>query len=587
MRNLKSLHIADIQLSSKQFSSIISKLAQLKTLSFSWTWTSKEEADEVSASSLSQGLSQLSTLNIYISTSDISPLDKITWMLQHCTELEHLAIFTEFLHKDVSHSLARFNITVDIKEMKFPNLKSLILDMKNHSYPGLLERAFVSKLYEAFDGAKVTKFWCSSKWKREFLETFGNKLELLTICDIRKPLPTSINNARHVSQSFGCEQEISHVLCNPCPSLEKLSLHHLMPCSPQQSEDESHSCHAALTKIFKENKDILEGLKELSYTTNGFNAKLNPHRQVQSLETGKLLSSLKFQNLTKLSLPICGFLESLDQSPSDSTNGMTKKRVSHGIKKQNFSSRAFHDFAASVPDLEHLEILSCYDLICCKAGAEGLLEVVPKFFNLKTLVLAKIAVNFSSKPLFLEIFTGCPSLEHLHINSLVCDTQKLCRDLALGLEKASSLKTLKIFQSQWTQFSKSLLDSVIAGCHQLEQIVLIDSSKAFTIKKFPLEELLEISKKEKLGFLYITSELFTTENIKKLKAGVRKISAKKPFLTSRFVKEFLRDKSAFYQLEDLASLPMVYHRAVVSINSLSSMYCSNSTVASVTIEDVF
>jgi len=54
MKNLERLHIADIQLTSNQFSSIISKLANLVSLSFTWTWTTVNEAEEVSASSLSK-----------------------------------------------------------------------------------------------------------------------------------------------------------------------------------------------------------------------------------------------------------------------------------------------------------------------------------------------------------------------------------------------------------------------------------------------------------------------------------------------------------------------------------------------------
>jgi len=609
MKNLKSLHIADVLLSSKQFSSIISKLTSLQKLSFSWTWTSISEAEEVSDPSLSKTLSQLSCLNMYISTTDICPLDKITWMLKHCTGLEQLAIFTEILDKDVSHSNSRYNITVNIKEMSFPKLKNLMLDIKNRTFPGLLEREVVSKIVGGLDPAIIEVFWCSSYWKSDFpqIATMDDKSKFKQLSIIQQPIsainPFSIgSNVKQASLTFCCEQHIFDLLGSPCSTLEKLSLQHMMPCSNKSLLPLhcSHSCHGFLAKIMMQHQDTLAGLKELSYRTNGHCAKDdkavgrmgligNGLLQTDIFKIGTILSSIKFQNLTKLALPVCGLLDSQDQNVDSAgmSNGMGKKRISHGVKKQNFSNTGFQSFASCVPGLEHLEILPCDGDLCCNAGAEGILEVVPKFTKLKTLILVKIAVNFNSKPIFLEIFSNCRSLEHLHLSSLTCDIQKLCRDLSLGLGKASNLKILKMFQNQWTQFSKKLLEAVIEGCDDLEQMVLIDSSKAFTLKKFPLEDLIEVAKKDKLSFLYICSELLNLENIKSLKSKVRKLANKKPFFISRFLKEFVRNKSAFYHLEDLSNLPMVFHRAVTGINSLTNKYCSTSSVGNVTIEDVF
>eukprot|EP00092_Neocalanus_flemingeri_P016321 GFUD01017666.1.p1 GENE.GFUD01017666.1~~GFUD01017666.1.p1 ORF type:complete len:702 (+),score=167.71 GFUD01017666.1:80-2185(+) len=599
MKNLQELHIADVLFSSNQFSSLLSKLTRLQKLSFTWTWTTKEEADEVSKPSLSNTFSQLSSLNMYISTKDICPLDKITWMLQYCTGLEHLAIFTEILHKDVTYSNNRFNITVNIKDMKFMKLKNLMLDLKNRTYPGLLEREFVSKIVAGLDPANMDGFWCSSYWKREFLalppgdDNNNSKLRLLTIStDYRHPSSLG-SNTKQASLSFACEKHISDLLATPCPKLEKLTLQHLLPCQNKSEWPHhcSHSCHGFLSKIMKEHKGSLAGLKELSYRTNGFRDKDRDNKVdgVLHMETGQMLSSIKFLQLTKLALPLCGLLDSPDQTDDSAgmSSGMGKKRISHGVKKLNFSNNGFLEFASSLPGLEHLEILPCVSDQCSNAGAEGVLEAVPKLSKLKTLILVKVALNFTSKPLFQEIFSSCLSLEHLHLSSLTCDTQKFCRDLGLGLKKANSLKVLKVFQNQWTQFSKNLLEPVIEGCGLLEQMVLIDSSKAFTLKKFPLNDLIEIAKKDRLSFLYICSELLTIENIKKLKSEVKKSTNKKPFLISRFQKVFVRDKLAFYHLEDLSNLPMVFHRAVAGINSLTNSYCSTSTVGNVTIEDVF
>ena len=62
---------------------------------------------------------------------------------------------------------------------------------------------------------------------------------------------------------------------------------------------------------------------------------------------------------------------------------------------------------------------------------------------------------------------------------------------------------------------------------------------------------------------------------------------KELYIDMRFVKEFRPRKYAFYQLLDIDGLPMVYQRSVVTINTLNSSYCSNSSVANITLEDVF
>lgn len=499
--------------------------------------------------------------------------------------------------------MSRYNITVNIKDMKFVKLNSFILDMKNHTFPGLLEREFVGKLFQGLELARLKVFWCSSKWKRDFHIVLSDdkstevKIELLTVDTDSGRLPCPMGSSvRQVSLSYTCELAISDYTHQHLPKLEKLSLTNLMPCPSLRSEAIQsclcNSCHQVIPKLLKEQKATLARLKEFSYRTNGFVVKDRKCGNSDvHLENGTLMSSIKFQHLTKLALPLCGLLDSQDMAggkQATTNNGMQgRKRVSHGVRKQNFSSAGFFNFTLTVPSLEHLEILPCTDMLCSSAGAEGVLEAVSNCSKLKTLILVQIAVKFSGKPLLLDIFSNCPKLEHLHLSNLTCEAQKLFKDLSLGLERASSLKVLEIFQSQWTQFSKQLFESVIKGCVNLEQLVVIDTSKAFNLQKFPLGKLIEIARLDKLSFLYICSELITLENIKKLKSEVRKIAAKKPFLISRLQKEFVREKSAFYHLEDLSGLPMVYHKTVANINSLARGYCSNSSVANVTIEDVF
>jgi len=584
MRNLVRLEMADVKISSKQFARIIYKLTKLKTLSFTWSWTSVPEAEEVSEPSLVKRLSELTSLSIYISTSDISPLDKITWMLQYCAGLKHLAIFTEFLHKDVSYSFHRFNITVRILEMRFPVLKSLILDMRNRTFPILLEREFLAKIFAAITPANITQFWCSSYVKREFISKSIGSLDVVTV-SMKQPEIHQESEpilATQASFSFSCEKEIFHYLTSPWPRLKKLSLHHLKPCSCPCSRSTSELLAMLMTKI----PSLLEGLNELSFSTNGFNRRVFAPKE---LHVGKILATIKFQNLTKLALPLCGFLVSQEKGKTNSISpGVGSRRDSHWNKKyQNYCSSGFVTFANNVPCLEHLEIVSCQEDLCTNVGAEDILAHVTKLSKLNTLILVRLKVNFGIKSLFQEMFRSCVMLNHLHINSLNCDPQKFCRDLSHGLKEAGNLQILKVFQKQWTQFSKYLFSSISKSCSKLEQLILIDSSKAFTLKKFPVEELLEVANKDSLIYLYVTSELFTLENIKELKSHTKKITAKKPFFMGRFVKGFFFDKYAFYQLADLEKLPMSFKRAVVTINSISTSYCSNSSVANLTVDDVF
>jgi len=592
MKNLVKLEIADVQITALQLSALVSKLSKLARLSFTWSWSSVPDAETVSAPALSERLSELSSLSIYISTADICPLDKITWMLQYCTGLTDLVIFSQFLHKDVSYSSQRFNITVMIKEMKFPKLTSLIVDIKNRTFPILLEREFLSKIFEGLRPAIVTKFWCSSYSKREFIDTPATSLDLVSI-SMKQPnlhIETEPLLAQQVGLSFKCEDEILNYVRSPCPNLKKLSLHHLMPCwtiSEGPSNHTNHSSHNGLANICR-NTDLLECLDEFSYSSNGFNESVKglvTYNQVQR-NIGSMLSTIKFKNLVKVALPLCGFIDFEDHEVLNKVtkDSMVNKRLAHDTG--TYSGISFVNFFENVPALEHLEIVSCCIMRCTK-GAEELLEKVTKLPKLKTLILVKIRVSFGNNSLFEKIFSCCSLLTHIHLNSLICDTQKLCRDLGIGLKKAENLKTLKVFQKQWTQFSNSLFSFLIENCLSLEQLILIDSSKAFTLKKFPVAELEKLTRKSSLCFLYITSQLLTTENIKKLKSNSRKVSSKKPFFVSRFVKEFNSDKYAFYQLSDIEGLPMVFQRSVLTINSLNTSYCSNSSVANITLDDMF
>ena len=49
MSSLTHLAVQDVRFPSRQFNSLLNKLDKLSSLSFSWTWTSRQEAEEVSS----------------------------------------------------------------------------------------------------------------------------------------------------------------------------------------------------------------------------------------------------------------------------------------------------------------------------------------------------------------------------------------------------------------------------------------------------------------------------------------------------------------------------------------------------------
>ena len=49
MSNLTHLAVQDVRFTSRQFNTLLNKLNRLSSLSFSWTWTSQQEAEEVSS----------------------------------------------------------------------------------------------------------------------------------------------------------------------------------------------------------------------------------------------------------------------------------------------------------------------------------------------------------------------------------------------------------------------------------------------------------------------------------------------------------------------------------------------------------
>ena len=159
---------------------------------------------------------------------------------------------------------------------------------------------------------------------------------------------------------------------------------------------------------------------------------------------------------------------------------------------------------------------------CCQGG-DVLLQAIANFSQLTTLRINGLGLRFTSS-LFSCIFSGCSSLSELHCNSLFCDAQKLGRDLVSNLKLAKNLAILRIQQKQLSLWLEQLLVEV-SSCQQMQQLVLIDPSKAkLASTGMPQKKLREAAENlPHLSFVRIGSPLFTTASLKKTLTDMRSV----------------------------------------------------------------
>ena len=152
-----------------------------------------------------------------------------------------------------------------------------------------------------------------------------------------------------------------------------------------------------------------------------------------------------------------------------------------------------------------------------------LLQAIASFSQLTTLRINRLSLVFGSS-LFSGIFNSCPSLSELQCSSLYCDAQKLGRDLVSNLKLAKNLTILRIQQKQLSLWLEQLLVEVIS-CQQMQQLVLIDPSKAkLASTGMPQKKLREaVENLPHLSFVHIGSPLFTTASLKKTLTDMRAI----------------------------------------------------------------
>ena len=240
--------------------------------------------------------------------------------------------------------------------------------------------------------------------------------------------------------------------------------------------------------------------------------------------------------------------------------------------------------------LRHLEIR---DLVrgLTSADTSGVLDgLASSAPQLETLILCGAPILASNDKVIFKLLQSCQNLTHLELSDLGYQPQRLFTDLESGLKEAKGLKTLKIKQKQLTQYSPRLLESLSENCDSIEQVVLVDTSRAFTLKKYPTEAVFKLSQKKSVKFVYICSELLTLEDDKFVKRKVKSLLEEKPFLLVRLqlkVPSNARLLSLpFYSVDNISDLPMEFQSSVASLYVDFNMRASTS-VASLTVGDIF
>ena len=238
--------------------------------------------------------------------------------------------------------------------------------------------------------------------------------------------------------------------------------------------------------------------------------------------------------------------------------------------------------------LRHLEIKYLHASCADTSGLlDGLASSAPQ---LETLILCGAPISPSNDRVITKLFQSCQNLTHLELSDLGYQPQRLFTDLESGLKEAKGLKSLKLKQKQLTQYISRLLESLSENSDLIEQVVLVDSSRAFTLKKYPIEAVLKLSQKKSVKFVYICSDLLTLEDVKFMKRKVKSLLEEKPFLLVRLqlkLPSTVRLLSRpFYNVDDICDLPLEFQGSVASLHVDSNMRASTS-VASLTVGDIF
>ena len=542
MKNLTELHVGDVIFTAKQFSTILQKQPLLSKLSFTWPWHTEVDINELRKADLNVSYSKLTELSIYLAVGDRYPLEALNQLLSKCENLEKLVILTEIIDVELPNlSPDRYNIVCSLIPFTLPRLKLLVMDIQNLTIPTLLMRDFCEKTFDA------------------------------SFNDTVKVYPNSYGVA---STDFRDED----MSLKPLEKfVEDQKLNKLLLYTPAGgSTFENDLCHDVLEDIFSLNSEFFRNMKEFNLHLKDANADYVPKRSNLRTFARKLDDVQSFENLEKISMPICGFI---------STN-----------KKGETSSEGLDKVLKAMRKLTHIEIKFCPEIDIRTLYHDGALIVETLAANaphLQSLVISNVGfwINLSlnqsiSDSVFPKLFKGCENLKELHISSLQTNPQKLFASLEKGLKSAKSLTVLKVYQKQFTQYSERLFVTIRDSCKQLEQIVIVDPSNSFTLRKFPVKSVIELlTSLNKIRFLYLGSGLLTIEEVKALKSATKKIMKTRPWLVARYQKRIAQ--SPFYSLEDVTELPMEFQRSVATLDIRREYQWTQSEVAIASVNQYF
>ena len=431
--------------------------------------------------------------------------NQVTWLLAECRDLKHLAILSQLVHKNVRSSVNKFNIVISTKEFHLPFLTSVVWEMRNQTFPSLLEGEILSRLTSQCSQV-LTK--TTPLFSRQKVGVAIHKWSYQLPPEERKEVEESLSRQ-------------DHLVC-----FERSGL--LLPRSGEE----------------------VRNLRELS-TSSSFSR--------SSMRT----------NLEKLEKLLCNF------SPFhyDDDDWHTSFRKLFGKSTK----------------LKHLEMRSSSEKGCVDLVLNELVSVADP--QLQTLILADVSISARQSQILARLFQVCHHLSHLQLTDIRCSDQRLFADLERALQSAKQLKHLQIHQKQLTQHCAKLLTSLANNCDILEAVVLIDPSRAFNLKKFPTENVIKLVKKKSVRFLYLCSELLTVNDIKSLKRSLKTVMASKPHLfvklQSTLVFTLGASESPFYSLEVINDLPMEFQNMVATLAGNFNYRHLNTSVARVTVDNIF
>ena len=434
--------------------------------------------------------------------------NQVTWLLAECRDLKHLAILSQLLHRNVRSSVNKFNIVISTKEFHLPFLTSVVWEMRNQTFPSLLEREILSRL--------------TSQCSQVLTETtplFSKQKVGVAIHKWSYQLPPE--KTKEVEESLSGQD---HLVC-------------------------SDRSGQLLCTYWPRSGEELRNLRELS-TSSSFSR--------SSMRT----------NLEKL------------------------EKLSYFISPYNYDDdwhTSFRKLIGKSTKLKHLEMRSSSEKDCVDLVLNELVSVADP--QLQALILADVSISARQSQILARLFQVCHHLSHLQLTDIQCSDQRLFADLERALPSAKQLKHLQIHQKQLTQHCAKLLTSLADNCDNIEAVVLIDPSRAFNLKKFPTENVIKLVKKKSVRFVYLCSELLTVNDIKSLKRSLKTVMASKPHLFVKLQSTLAftlgASESPFYSLEDINDLPMEFQNMVATLAGNFNYRHLNTSVARVTVDNIF